>query len=145
MSKFLELCESHNPELNGSPKWKLIDFLKSKGIKVSLVKNTDMVYIDTGESTIAVTVSDTEEDESINASTGTYEIDKEVEKLGDKATSGLMGLAAKKWGTPAQKAKAAVKKRQQIAAQAVDAYDKGTQRIQKGLQAVKQSQIQPTY
>lgn len=62
MSKFLHLIEEFDPNNNGNPKWKLIDFLKSKGIKVSLIRNTDMVYIDTGEDTIAVTVSNTEED-----------------------------------------------------------------------------------
>jgi hypothetical protein len=124
----------------------LIDFLKSKGINVSLVRNTDMLYVDTGSQTIAITVSQPEEEaESINAGTGTYEVDQEVENLGNKANSGLRGLAAKAWGTPAQKAKTAVKDRQRVAGQAVDAYEKGTQRIQKGLQAVKQSAIKQTY
>ena len=146
MSKFLHLIEEFDPENNGDPKWELIDFLKSKGVNVSLVRDTDMLYIDTGSKTIAVNISQPEEEaESINASTGTYEVDKEVESLGNKANSGLTGLAAKAWGTPAQKAKTAVKQRQQVAGQAVDAYKKGTERIQKGLQAVKQSQINPTY
>jgi hypothetical protein len=146
MSKFLTLVEEYNPENTGDPKWELIDFLKSKGINVSLVRDTDMLYIDTGSKTIAVNISQTEEEaESINAGTGTYEVDQEVENLGNKANSGLRGLAAKAWGTPAQKAKTAVKKRQQVAGQAVDAYQKGTERIQKGLQAVKRSQINPTY
>lgn len=146
MSKFLNLVEEFDPANNGNPKWELIDFLKSKGIKVSLVRNTDMLYIDTGHKTIAVNISESEEDvESINAGTGSYEIDGEVEKLGDKANSGLTGMAAKMWGTPAQKAKTAVKKRQQIAGKAVDAYNKGTQRIEKGLQAVKSSAIGTKY
>jgi hypothetical protein len=146
MNKFLTLIEEFDPRNTGDPKWKLIDFLKSKGINVSLVRDTDMVYIDTGEDTIAINVSQPEEEaESINAGTGTYEVDQEVENLGNKANSGLRGLAAKAWGTPAQKAKTAVKQRQQVAGQAVDAYKKGTERIQKGLQSVKRSQINPTY
>ena len=145
MSEFLNLIEQFDPT-NSDPKWDLIDFLKSKGIKASLVRNTDMVYIDTGEKTIAVNVSQNEEEaESINAGTGTYEIDKEVEGLSDKANSGLKGMAAKVWGSPAQKAKTAVKQRQAIAGQAVDAYTKGTERIRKGVNAVKQSMIRPTY
>lgn len=105
-----------------------------------------MLYIDTGEKTIAVTISPNEEEaESINAGTGTYEVDQEVENLGNKANSGLRGLAAKAWGTPAQKAKTAVKERQRVAGQAVDAYAKGTERIKKGLNAVKQSTLRPTY
>lgn len=148
MGKFLDICEQFDPQNTEDPKWKLVDFLKSKGINVSLVRNTDMLYIDTGTDTIAVTISDTEEDlESINAGVGTYEVDQEVEKLGDKAANGLLGAAAKMspWKTSAQKAKSAVRERQKVAGQAVDAYKKGTQRIQKGLQAVKQSTIRPTY
>ena len=146
MSKFLNLLEEFDPRNSGTPKWDLIDFLKSKGIKVSVIRDTDMLYIDTGHSTIAITVSDTDEDvESINAGTGAYEIDGEVEKLGAKANSGLSGMAAKMWGTPAQKAKAAVKKRQNVAKQAVDAYDKGTKRIEQGLRAVKSSAIKTNY
>lgn len=146
MGKFLDICEQFDPQNTEDPKWKLVDFLKSKGINVSLVRNTDMLYIDTGSDTIAVNVSMPEEEaESINAGTGTYEVDQEVENLGNKANSGLRGLAAKAWGTPAQKAKTAVAQRQKVAGQAVDAYKKGTQRIQKGLQAVKQSTIKPTY
>lgn len=62
MSKFLELCEGFDPTNTEDPKWALIDFLKSKGINVSIIKNTDMIYIDTGVKTIAVTVSQGEED-----------------------------------------------------------------------------------
>lgn len=146
MHKFIDLCEEFDPQNSEKPLWKLIDFLKSKEVPVSLVRGTDMLYIDTGHGIVSVTVSDAEEEaENINASTGTYEVDKEVEELGNKASSGLKGLAAKAWGTPAQKAKTAVKQRQQIAGQAVDAYNKGTERIKKGLQAVKQSALARTY
>lgn len=106
MNKFLTLIEEFDPKNTSDPKWKLIDFLKSKGINVSLVRDTDMVYIDTGEDTIAVNVSQPEEEaESINASTGTYEVDKEVESLGSKANSGLTGLAAKAGEHPPKKLK----------------------------------------
>jgi hypothetical protein len=86
-----------------------------------------------------------EEDETINAGTGTYEVDKEVEGLAGKASGGLRGLLGKLFGTSAQKAKAAVKERQGLAAQAVDAYKKGSERIRKGLQAVKQSAVGRIY
>ena len=146
MSKFLNLIEQFDPQNTEDPKWKLVDFLKSKGVNVSMVRGTDMLYIDTGDSTIAVSISDNEEDvESINASTGQYDVDNEVEGLANKASSGLQGMAAKFFGTSAQKAKSAVKQRQQVAGQAVDAYSKGTDRIKKGLNAVKQSAIGRTY
>lgn len=146
MKKFLDLCEEFDPQNTEKPLWKLIDFLKSKDIPVSLVRGTDTVYIDTGSGVVAVTVSNAEEEaESINASTGTYEIDNEVNNLASTASSGLKGLAAGILRTPAQKAKSAVKERGRLAGQAVDAYKKGTERIKKGLQAVKQSTIRPTY
>jgi hypothetical protein len=57
----------------------------------------------------------------------------------------LKGVAGKLFGTKAQRAKAAVKERENLAGQAVDAYKKGSERIKKGLEAVKQSRIRPTY
>jgi hypothetical protein len=66
MSKFLNLCEEYDPENTENPKWELIDFLKSKGVHVSMVKNSNMIYIDTGSKTIAITVSEEEEAQSIN-------------------------------------------------------------------------------
>jgi hypothetical protein len=137
MDKFLKLCEEFDPINNGNPKLDLMDFLRSKGVNVSSVRDTDMLYIDIGEDVVAITVSMPEEDEQINAGTGTYEVDAEVEKLGNKAAKGLTGLMAKGLGTSAQKAKQAVKKREKVAADAVGAYEKGTDRIRKGLQKVK--------
>lgn len=148
MSKFLSLVEQFDPQNTEDPKWELIDFLKSKGVHVRLDKLSGRIMIDTGSREIAVSVSsidNEEEAENIDASTGTYMVDQEVEKLGSKASGGMAGLAGKLFGTSAQKAKAAVKKRQNIAGKAVDAYDKGTQRIEKGLQAVKKSAIGRTY
>ena len=134
MNKFLNLCEEFDPKNTSDPKWELIDFLKSKGISVSFIRNTDMVTIDTGDKIISVTVSNNEEEaESINAGTGTYVVDKEVEKLGNTAASGLTGLAAKGFGTAAQKAKTAVKNRQRVAGKAVQTYEKSTKDLESAL------------
>ena len=62
MSKFLTLIESLHPDSTANPKWELKDFLESKGVKVSVVRHTDMLYIDTGGKTIAITVSNKEEE-----------------------------------------------------------------------------------
>lgn len=62
MSKFLEICEMADPRYSDDPTLVLLDFLRSKGIKASLVRDTDMIYIDTGDRNIAISVSDTEED-----------------------------------------------------------------------------------
>jgi hypothetical protein len=133
MSKFLNLVEEFDPQNTTDPKWELIDFLKSKGVPVSLIRGTDMVYIDTGSKTIAVTISNNEEDESINAGTGTYQVDQEVEKLGQQASTGLKGLMAKSLGTAAQQAKSATKKRQKLAGKAVQTYEKGTKALEDAL------------
>jgi uncharacterized phage infection (PIP) family protein YhgE len=128
------MCEEFHPENAKNPKWELVDFLKSKGINVSLVRDTDMLYIDTGgETAITVTVMNPEED----AETG-YSVDDEVDKLASTANSGVKGLAARALGTAPQKAKASVKKRQKLAKQAVDVYDQGTKRLE---QSLKQSKL----
>lgn len=143
-SKFLNLCEELSPTNSSDPKWELIDFLKSKGVNVSGIRDTDMLYIDTGGKTIAINVSNNEEEaESVNAGFGNYDIDKEVEGLGAKAHSGLTGMAGKLFGTSAQQAKAAMKERQQVASQAVGAYKSATQRIKKGVEQSKKLQHTP--
>lgn len=140
MSKFLNLLEEFNPENTGDPKWELIDFLKSKGVNVSLVRNTDMIYIDTGSKTIALTISNTEEEaESIEAGVGTYKVDQEVEKLGNTAASGLKGVAGRILGTSAQRAKQAMKKRQQLAGQAVKTYEDSTKELERSLQQARRA------
>lgn len=151
MSKFLEILEQHDPtnqsKMDAAFQAKFFLYeqevpFSSKGSKIILhTEKGDVILEAIGFQAKA----DAEEDESINASTGTYEVDQEVEKLGDKAASGMKGFAAKMWGTKAQKAKSAVKERQNVAGQAVDAYRKGTQRIKKGLDAVKSSTMNRTY
>jgi len=147
MSKFLSLLEEFDPQNSSDPKWELIDFLKSKGVPVSLVKGTDMVYIDTGSKTIALTVSNNEEEaESLNAGVGEYKVDSEVEKLGQQANTGMKGLVAKGLGTAAQRAKSATKKRQKLAGKAVQTYEKGTKALEDALRtANRPGPIQTTY
>ena len=66
MSKFLNLIEQFDPQNTEDPKWKLIDYLKSKGIHVELVRDTDMLYIHTDGDVVAVNVSIPEEDSQEN-------------------------------------------------------------------------------
>lgn len=153
-SKFLEILEQHDPKNESILQlaWYVKNYLVDSN--VSFRSKGSKIIIHTPEGDVALEVigkenrtqqADAEEDESINASTGTYEVDQEVEKLGSKAASGVKGAVGKLFRTDAQKAKAATKERSKVAGQAVDAYKKGTDRIKKGLQAVKQSRIQPTY
>ena len=154
MSKFLKLLEEHDP----ATKRKMVNSSKAKKSKfLEILEEFDPANEQKREDAFKAKMllhekkkrlkkkKYAEEDESINAGTGTYEVDKEVEGLAGKASSGLAGLVGKFFGTSAQKAKSAVKERQNLAAQAIDAYRKGSVRIKKGLQAVKQSAIGRTY
>ena len=157
MSQFLKLCEEFTPENADSLKEAAFQakfFLYEHDIPFSSEGNMIIFHSEHGDITLQATGftprndgngEGKEEDESVNADTGTYEVDKEVENLGDKASSGLKGQAAKLFGTSAQRAKSAVKERQNVAGQAVDAYRKGTQRITKSLNAVKQSAMGRSY
>ena len=155
MSKFLKLIEEHDP----ATKRRMVDSSKAKKSKfLEILEQYDPANEQKMEDAFKAKMllhekkkrlrkkKYGEEDlESIDAGTGTYEIDKEVEGLAGKASGGLLGLAAKFFGTSAQKAKAAVKERKGLVGQAVDAYRKGSVRIKKGLQAVKQSAVGRTY
>lgn len=156
MSKFLEILEQHDPAnedtIDAALKAKI--FLHEK--KIPFTSNGKTITIHTNDGDVVLEAkgikkkkaedADAEEDaESINASTGNYEVDQEVEKLGNKAASGMKGLVARGFRSKAQRAKSAMKERENVAGQAVDAYKKGTDRIKKGLQAVKQTRITPTY
>jgi len=140
MSQFLSLCEEFDPNNSGSAKWQLKDFLESKGITVSIVRGTNMLYISTDSETVAVEVveQDAEEDaESLLNQGDKYAVGDEVEGLANKANSGLKGLAAKGMGTSAQQAKTAVKRRQNVAKKAVGAYEQRTKNIENELKNVR--------
>lgn len=154
MSKFLKLIEEHDP----ATKRRMVDSSKAKKSKfLEILEQYDPANEQKMEDAFKAKMllhekkrrfkkkKYAEEDESINATTGTYEIDKEVEGLAGKASGGLKGLLGKLFGTSAQKAKSAVKERQGLVGQAVDAYRKGSVRIKKGLQAVKQSAVGRIY
>jgi hypothetical protein len=155
MSKFLDLVEEYNPE-NSEFFTDLHDFksfLKGVGVKFGMSGDGNF-YIDDVENNKTYVLqlkgsegfnSEEEDAESINAGTGTYEIDKEVQKLADTASSGLKGMAARLFGTSAQAAKGAVAERQKLAKDAIQAYKKGSERIKKGLQAVNTNAINSTY
>lgn len=155
MSKFLKVIEEHDP----ATKRRMVDSSKAKKSKfLDLLEQYDPANEQKMEDAFKAKMllhekkkrfkrkKYGEEDlETIDAGTGTYEVDKEVEGLAGKASGGLKGLAGKLFGTSAQKAKSAVKERQNLAGQAVDAYKKGSERIKKGLQSVKQSAVGRTY
>jgi hypothetical protein len=155
MSKFLTLVENYNPENSTfiSNVHDLKMLLKSHGVKFG-VTGDGVFYIDdaANDKTYVVeikgieTSNNAEEDvESIDAGTGTYEIDKEVQNLANTASSGIKGFGAKLFGTSAQQAKGAVAERQKLAKDAVAAYKKGSERIRNGLKAVNNTATNVRY
>ena len=154
MSKFLQILEENDPtnQSKMDAAFQAKFFLYENEIPFSSQGSKIILHAEEGDIVLeAITIqprqqiADAEEDESINAGVGEYSVGNEVEKLADKASSGLKGMAGKLFGTSAQKAKGAVKERQQVAGQAVDAYRKGTERLKKGLQAVKTTATQRSY
>lgn len=144
MNKFLTLCEEFDPTNSTNHKLHLKEFLNSKGITASLIRDTNMLYISTDDIAVAVEVIEPEEEEigeedaeNLNAGYGSYSVNDEVENLASKANSGLKGVAAKVLGGAGQKAKSAVKKRQNVAKKAVDVYDRKTQQLQNDLKNVR--------
>jgi uncharacterized protein YjbJ (UPF0337 family) len=152
MSKFLQVIEENDPQNTSKmdAAFQAKFFLYENEIPFSSQGTKIILHAEQGDiilEAIAIQprIADAEEDESINAGVGEYSVGNEVEKLADKASSGLKGMAGKLFGTSAQRAKGAVKERQRVAGQAVDAYRKGTDRLKKGLQAVNRSATNVNY
>lgn len=141
MSQFLSLIEEFDPNNSGSSKWQLKDFLESKGITVSIVRGTNMLYISTDSETVAVEVVEKdagEEDaESVLKKDDPYAVSDAVEGLARTANSGAKGLAAKAMGTSAQQAKTAVKKRGDLSKLAVKDYVIRNKEIENSLRNVR--------
>ena len=154
MNRFLQLCEAYDPQNadNINAAWEAKNFLNDLEVPFSSNGQEIRLHLEVGDVILQVVGFEKREEmpeedaEGIDASTGTFKIDSEVEKLADTANSGLKGMVAKRlFGTSAQKAKTAVKKRQNVAKQAVDAYEKGTKSIEAGLRNVKQGAQQVSY
>lgn len=153
MNRFLELCEAYDPQNadNINAAWEAKNFLNDLNVPFSSNGQEIRLHLEVGDVVLQVTGFEKREEipeedaEGIDASTGTFKIDGEVEKLAGNASSGLKGQAAKLFGTSAQKAKSAVKKRQNVAKQAVDAYEKGTKSIEQGLRNVRSGAQNVTY
>lgn len=151
MSRFLKLCEQFDPTRSGDIH-DLISFLKGHGVHANLIsggrpaEQSNQISIPIDGKMIYLTVMEPEEEaESINASTGSYDIDNEVTNLADTAAK-LGGKLGGMLGAAPQQAKAAVKERGRLSAQAVNAYKTGTQRIKQGLANMKKTAaIKSTY
>jgi len=118
MSKFLNLIEENDPKNNGNPMFDLLDFLKSKGIHAYPIRGTDMVYIDTGETTIAVTISPPEEENEIATTVETMASEQPKNK------SGVFGNVGKQ-------IEASVAKRKPVITKMLKAYNTETDMLNK--------------
>lgn len=150
MSKFLEILEQHDPantdKMNAAFQAKFFLYeqevpFSSQGSKIILHAEQGDIILEAIGMQSRGEVADAEEDENINASTGTYEIDQTVDDIANKP---LLKTDVGKLGVK-MKANRAKKERDKLANQAVDAYRKGTERIKKGLQAVNTSAVNRTY
>jgi hypothetical protein len=149
MSKFLEILEQHDPanqsKMDAAFQAKFFLYeaevpFSSKGSQIILhAEQGDIILEAVGMQ--ARKVADAEEDESINASTGTYEVDKTVNDLDSQS---WLQTDVKQLGNK-RKAGQAAKRRRALLPKVLQAYDAGTKRIEKGLDAVKQSAINRTY
>jgi hypothetical protein len=132
MSKFLEILEQHDPanqsKMDAAFQAKFFLYeaevpFSSKGSQIILhAEQGDIILEAVGMQ--ARQVADEEEQ-----AVGSYDIDSEVEKLGAKAMKGIPGWMGKHT-TSAQKAKAAAKKRENVAGKAVVAYMKNTKSLE---------------
>lgn len=147
MTKFLKLCEQYDPsnqDVQDAALW-IKQVLSEADVPFSGDGDEIRIPTEYGVAVLKVVAFEKdeevahEEDEQINAGIGTYEVDKEVENLGSKAESGAKGMVGKVFGTAAQRAKSAIKKRQRLAKQAVDVYDAGTKRLEQGLRNARTS------
>ena len=145
MNRFLELCEAYDPQNadNINAAWEAKNFLNDHNVPFSSNGQEIRLHLEVGDIVMQVTGFEKrdalpeEEAENIDAGYGDFNISSEVEKLANTANSGMKGMAAKLFGTSAQKAKGAVKKRQNVAKQAVDVYDRKTNQLQSDLRNIR--------
>lgn len=126
MSKFLMICEENDPSKSTNHKYELYDFLKEKGIKVSIIRNTDMLYIDTGTNVIPVIVKTNEEDSQ------EYEAVKDAANDPNDPNS--------------HKAQTVIARRKTIIPKAINKLDQQTKDLEKSVnKPIKKSTIQSSY
>lgn len=126
MSKFLTICEEYDPNKSTNHKYELYDFLKEKGIKVSIIRNTDMLYIDTGTNVIPVIVKTNEEDSQ------EYEAVKDAANDPNDPNS--------------PKAQTVIARRKTIIPKAINKLDQQTKDLEKSVnKPIKKSTIQSSY
>jgi hypothetical protein len=137
MDKFLKVIESNLPSTENDAKQEVINQLAKlfdniKGITVTPIDhNSFRVKVNNNE--VILNMDDVRPltEGSFDPS---YSIDKGVEGLAAKAIGGpLAGRMGTQFGTAPQKAKAALRKRQNISKKAIDVYDNVTKDLEKAI------------
>jgi hypothetical protein len=153
MNKFLKLIEQSLPDKDKQLKYTVLEKIAkilTKALRLSPVlvisaEYPDKLVIDIeGDKLVFVLtdIIDSNGDGEIvpdeDAEDLTFKVDKEVEKLAAKASSGAAGLFGKLIGTGPQKAKAAVKRREtQALPPAIELFNQDTNDLIKAVQTAK--------
>ena len=148
MSKFLRLVENNLPSEEeagmGTMVDRLVELLDSiDSITVTSNVTAQELTIDIDGHKIVLEVKDVQssedsedEESSMKAS---YNLNQGVEGLASQASTGIAGAIAGKFGSTAQKARQAVKRRNDIAVAAIPVYDKVTQKLEQAVRAASRS------
>jgi|TARA_R100000322_G_scaffold167303_1_gene135000 hypothetical protein len=135
MRKFLKLIDENRPGSNSQ----YVISIKGPAEFEDIIVSGDEYTFDLHQKIKAIVegradVVVHEEDQEIKSGPGVYDVDAEVGKLASKAKSGVAGMAGKAIGTSAQKAKAAMKERENVAKDAIKVYKKDTQALKQAVQ-----------
>ena len=155
MNKFLKLIEQSLPDKDKQLKYTVLEKIAkilTKALRLSPVlvisaEYPDKLVIDIEGDKLVFVLTDIIDsngdgeivpDEDEDAEDLTFKVDKEVEKLAAKASSGAAGLFGKLIGTGPQKAKAAVNRREtQAVPPAIELFNKDTNDLIKAVQTAK--------
>jgi len=146
MSRFLSLVENNIPsQEEGSMSMlvdKLVELLDTIGsVTVTSTAPSKELIVEVDEYTITLVVKDihpsNKEEEEENSLKSKYNLDQNVEGLAAQAKTGISGAIAGAFGTVAQQAKQAVKKREALVKQAVPLYDKVTDALGRAIDTAR--------
>lgn len=148
MSKFLRLVENNLPSEEEAGMGKMVDKLVELLDSIdSIIVTSDVpaqkLTIDIDGHRIVLEVKDVQyskdsEDEE-SSMKATYNLNQGVEGLATQASTGIAGAIAGKFGSVAQKAKQAVKRRNDVAVAAIPVYDKVTQKLEQAIRSASRS------
>jgi hypothetical protein len=138
MSKFLSLVEEFNPQNTEDPKWKLIEFLRGKGIKISASDDSDNFQIRTEEGDIMVCVMNQEEEaEGIQAGYGQVNVMDRINKMSDEYRT--KGIGGKIFNPTLRQADAIRKKAEGLNKQFIPAGQAAVRRLEQDLRQIRQN------